>query len=108
MIYSCSGLEDIEGALDHAAGRADDVEVGLVGALGVAHVGHLDQRIDVGIFDIAVGVGGRIRRFVFGAEVGLIGFDLAEFHGLGVQNAVELVGEGRDLAAIGIAAGGRR
>src|SRR5256885_9522337 len=33
-----SGLEQIDGALDHAARRADDVEIGLVGTLRFTHV----------------------------------------------------------------------
>src|SRR5580693_2571777 len=65
-----SGLEDVERALDHGAGRVDDVEVGGIGALGIAHVGHLDQRIDVGVFHIAVGVGRRVPGLVLHLEVG--------------------------------------
>src|SRR5262249_37772501 len=44
-----SRLEDFERALDHAAGRADDIDVGFVGALGLAHIGHFDERVDVRI-----------------------------------------------------------
>ena len=33
-----------DGALDHAARGGDDVEVGLVGPLRFAHIGHFDQR----------------------------------------------------------------
>src|SRR5712692_7398156 len=36
---SGSGGEDRDGALDHAARCGDDVDVRLIGALGVAHVG---------------------------------------------------------------------
>src|SRR4051794_31075448 len=70
---SCSGLEDVERALDHPACGADDVEVRLVGSLRVSHVGHFDQRIDVGVFDIACGIGGGISWLVLDAERRLIG-----------------------------------
>src|SRR5882724_796824 len=105
---SFSGLEDVERALDHPARGADDVEIGLVRSLRLAHVGHFDQRIDVGIFDVAGRVRRRIARLMFDSECGLIGPDLAQRHHLRIQRAIEGGGKGRHLAAIGVAAGGRR
>src|SRR4051795_3322705 len=82
---SCSGLEDVERALDHPARGADDVEVRLVGSLRVPHVGHFDQRIDVGVFDVARAIGSGIAWIVFDAERRLVGPNLAEGYDLRIQ-----------------------
>ena len=50
---SALSLDDIDRSLEHPPGGGDDVEIGLVGTLGVAQVGHFDQRIHVRIFDVA-------------------------------------------------------
>src|SRR3954471_6891496 len=105
---SCSALEDVEGALDHPARRTDDVEIGFVRPLRVAHVGHLDHRVHVGIFDVAGRIRRRIVRLVFGTEIGLVGLDPAEGDDLRVECAVERGGEGRHLAPVRIAAGALR
>src|SRR5882757_9959271 len=67
---SCA--QQIEGALDHAARCADDVEVGLVGTLRLAHIVQFDHRIDIGILHVAALVRGRMSGLEFGAEVGRI------------------------------------
>src|SRR5204862_6410261 len=80
VTLSCSGLEDVEGALDHPPRGADDVEVRLVGSLRLVHGGHFDHRLDVGIFDVAQRIRGRIARLVLAAELRAIGPHLAERH----------------------------
>jgi hypothetical protein len=57
-------LEDIDRALKHFARCGDDVEVGLIGTLRVSHVGQLNKRIHVRVFDVTVLVGRRIARLV--------------------------------------------
>ena len=59
-----SGFEDIDGPLDHAARVADHVDIGFVGTLGLAHIGHFNQRIYVRIFDVAIAVRGWMSRLV--------------------------------------------
>ena len=75
-------------------GGRDHVDVGFVRALGVAEVGHFDQRIDVRIFDVALGVGHRIVRLVSDREIRPVGRDPAERDDMGVELAIEL-GSGR-------------
>src|SRR6185369_8908037 len=75
---SKSGFENIDRALDHAARGADDVDVGLIGTLGLAQIRHLDQRIDVGVFDIAVCIGRRMARLMLDAKFRLVGLDAAK------------------------------
>ena len=41
-----SGAQDVDGALDHPARRRDQVQIGLVAALGLAHVDHFDRELD--------------------------------------------------------------
>src|SRR6185437_11681240 len=103
-----SGFENIEGTLDHAPGGADDVDVGLIGTLGLAHVGHFHQRIDVGIFDVAVFVGGGMARLVFQPELGIVDPCFAELDQFHVERAIDFGLERRHLAPIGLCAGGRR
>src|ERR1700748_3281950 len=67
-----SALENVEGALDHAPCGADDVEVGLVGPLRIAQIRHFHHRVDVGVSDVAVRIGGRIGGLVFGSKRGLV------------------------------------
>jgi hypothetical protein len=98
-------LEDVDGALEHPARRRDDIEVGFVGALGVAQIRHLDERIDVRIFDVAAGVGGRIAGLVPQLEIGPIGLDVAELDDMGVERAIELGRKRHDLAPVRVAAG---
>src|SRR5437764_8244546 len=90
---SCSGLEDVQRALNHAAGGADDVEVRLVGSLRVSHIGHFDQWIDVGVFDVTRGIGGGIARIMLDAECGLIRPDFAKRYDLRIQRAIEFGGK---------------
>src|SRR3974390_2696302 len=75
-----SGFENVERALDHGARRIDDVEVGRIGTLGIAHVGHLDQRIDVRVAHVAVGICRRIAGLALDLEIGRIGPDRPELH----------------------------
>src|SRR4030081_1807651 len=83
---SCA--QQIEGALDHAARRADDIEVGLVGTLRLAHVVQFDDRIDVRIFHVAVLVRGRMPGLEFGAEGGRVLPCLAHRDGVGLKRAI--------------------
>src|SRR5829696_5181332 len=65
--------QDLERARDHPAGRGNEVEVGFIAALGLAHVHRLDDRVHVRELDLALRVGGRMAGLVFGAEGGRIG-----------------------------------
>src|SRR3984957_8705263 len=102
-----SRLEDVERALNHPPGGADDVEVRLVGSLRVTHVGHFDHRVDVGVFDVAGGIRRWIAGIMLDAKRGSIGLYPAQRDHLRIQRAIEFGGECRHLAAIGSAAGVR-
>ena len=97
-----SRFEDVD--VRWTAGGADQVDVGLIGALGLAHVGHFHQRVDVRIFHVAVGVGGWMARLVFELEVGLIGAHAPDGDNVRIERAVDLGAEGWNLAAVGIGA----
>src|SRR5450631_4627527 len=101
---SLSSFQDVDGALEHAAGGADHVDIGLVGTLGLAHVGHFQEWIDVGIFDIAVLVGGGMAGLVFQPEFGVVGARLAELDQLHVERAIDLGLKARHLAPVRLGA----
>ena len=67
----------------------DDVQIGLVAALGLAHVDGLDQRVDIGHADVAGRVRRRVARLELGIELALVALDLAEADDLGVELLVD-------------------
>ena len=87
----------------------DDVEVGFIGSLRVAQIGQLHQRVHVRIFDVALGVGGRIAGLVPDQEIGSGRLHAAELDHIGADRAVESVdersrsGAGRDRRPASVA-----
>ena len=61
-------LEQIDGHRDQRARLLHHLEVGLIRAVGFAHVRELDQHVDVGQLDVAVGIRRRMVRIVLDAE----------------------------------------
>ena len=85
-------------------------EVGAVGALGVAHVHHFDEGVDVGGAHIALRVGGRVRGVVAARQLARIVADLLHLHQRRARARGPPRAEGDGLAAVRlgarIAAGG--
>ena len=90
--------------MDHAARGADDVDVRLIRPLGFAQIRHFNERVDVGVFHVAVDVGGGMARLMLDAKFGRIGLDAAERDDLGVERAVHLALEGRHPATVRLGA----
>src|SRR5258705_7938060 len=68
--------EHVGGGLQHLVGRADDLGVHLIGALGGDQVGDFGHHLDIGLFEIAllhvaktVGVGDAVLRRAGGRRV---------------------------------------
>lgn len=69
--------QKVERAPEHLPRYRDDVEIGLVGTLRLAHVDCFDQRIDVGVLHIAALVGGGVARLEPRGEGALVQRHLA-------------------------------
>ena len=96
----------VDGHGDQLARLLDDLQIGLVGAVGLAHVGHFDQHVDVGHLDVALVVGGLVAGLELDREVACRrGRSSATSTSEPPVGAVELGGEADGLAAIGIGAG---
>src|SRR5690606_24752047 len=83
----------------------NDVEVGLVGALGLAHVHGLDQRVDVGVLHVPRLIRCRVAGLVARGEVAHVVGELADLDDAAADILVEHGGEGGHAAAIGLGAG---
>ena len=67
-------FEDVEGALEHAGGGGDDVEISFCrSAARRAGRSFSTSAFTFGIFDVAVGVGRRIAGLALDGEIGRIG-----------------------------------
>ena len=71
-------VKNVQGLFGHGTRVIDDIEVGLVGALRLAHVHSFDQRVDVRPLDHAFAVRRWIGRVVFLGERGRVGHHLGQ------------------------------
>ncbi len=84
-----------------------DLEIGFIGAIGLAHVGHFEQQIDIGQLDVALVVRRRIARQMFGPEGRRIDADRLDRDEIFAAGAVERALESDGFARIRVGARGR-
>src|ERR671914_2259224 len=84
-----SSAQDVDGPLQHGARGLDHLQVGLVAALRLAHVGHFDERVYVRYQDIPGPIGRGMARLVPAVERPAIIHDPGHLNGFDAKFPIE-------------------